>query len=162
MVITPYTPADARAVTDIYNHYVTATTATFETRPLTAGQMAARMAGIASEYPSLVAKLDDGTPAGYCYAHKWKSFAAYSRTLETTIYIREGLTSRRLGRALMLRLIDECRARAIHSLIACITAENQGSIRFHESLGFRRVSYFKEAGYKFGRYLDVADLQLLL
>lgn len=62
----------------------------------------------------------------------------------------------------MRRLIEECRALGFHSLIACVTAENSTSVRFHERLGFRQVSRFAEVGLKFGRRLDVVDLQLIL
>ncbi|MDE6792697.1 MAG: GNAT family N-acetyltransferase [Muribaculaceae bacterium] len=48
------------------------------------------------------------------------------------------------------------------SLIACITAENEESCRFHERLGFERVSLFREVGVKFGKWLDVADYQMRL
>lgn len=62
----------------------------------------------------------------------------------------------------MCRLIDECRSRGYHALIACITADNYSSLRMHGSLGFRQVSRFHEAGLKFGRRLDVIDLELVL
>ena len=67
-----------------------------------------------------------------------------------------------IGQVLMDHLIKECRERGYMSLIACITAENEGSRRFHERLGFSQVSDFKRVGYKFGRYLDVTDYQLQL
>ncbi|MDE6340438.1 MAG: GNAT family N-acetyltransferase, partial [Muribaculaceae bacterium] len=60
------------------------------------------------------------------------------------------------------RLIDECRQSGIGGLIACNTSENEGSIRFHEKLGFRKVSRFRAVGQKFNRLLDVTDLELLL
>lgn len=62
----------------------------------------------------------------------------------------------------MRRLIEDCRALGFHSLIACVTAENSTSVRFHERLGFSQVSRFVEVGLKFGRRLDVVDLQLIL
>ena len=73
-----------------------------------------------------------------------------------------GLQKRGTGEALMRKLIEECRHRGFHSLIACITADNRPSIALHEKLGFRKVSGFKEVGMKFGRWLDVEDYQLLL
>ena len=62
----------------------------------------------------------------------------------------------------MRRLIEECRRRGCHALVACITAENADSRRLHERLGYKQVSLFEEVGRKFGRWLDVTDYELLL
>ena len=62
----------------------------------------------------------------------------------------------------MTHLIDECRRQGYHALIACITADNLSSLRFHQRLGFRQVSRFPKVGRKFGRWLDVIDLELIL
>ena len=47
-------------------------------------------------------------------------------------------------------------------LIACVTAENAASVAFHKRIGFEQVSHFKNVGCKFGRLLDVVDLQYTL
>ena len=62
----------------------------------------------------------------------------------------------------MTHLIDECCRQGYHALIACITADNLSSLRFHQRLGFRQVSRFSEVGRKFDRWLDVIDLELIL
>lgn len=99
---------------------------------------------------------------GYCYAHQWKERAAYSKTLETTIYIDKDATRQGLGRIMVKLLIDICRNEGYRALIACITQGNEASIKMHESLGFKQVSEFKEVGFKFDTWLDVVDLELLL
>lgn len=151
---------DAREIAEIYNHYVLHDTASFETTPLTESQMRSRLTDI-SDYPQYVCE-EAGSIVGYCHAKPWKPRSAYAPTLETTIYLRPGNTGGGIGESLMLRLIEECRRRGFRSLIADITGENAGSIRFHERLGFHRVSYFPRVGEKFGRQLDVVDLQLFL
>ena len=150
---------DAREIAEIYNRYVANTTATFELRPLTEEEMRGRIEEVAAKFPYYVWE-EEGIILGYCYAHKWKGFAAYDITLESTIYLLPDVKGRGIGMKLMKRLIDECRRRGFISLIACITAENEESCRFHEKLGFRQVSLFRNVGKKFGRLLDVADYQL--
>lgn len=152
---------DAGEIADIYRWYVENSTATFEVQPLSESQMRKRIEEIASRYPCFVWE-EEGRILGYCYAHRWKNYAAYDITLETTIYLAPGITGQGIGRELMRTLIDECRERGVGSLIACITAENEGSCRFHESLGFGQVSDFRKVGMKFGRLLDVRDYQLIL
>ena len=79
-----------------------------------------------------------------------------------TVYVSSSCLGRGIGTLLMQRLIGECRSTGCHVLIACITADNAGSICFHEKLGFCCVSMFSAVGRKFGRWLDVVDYELLL
>lgn len=81
--------ADAKAIVDIYNYYVENTAVSFETETLTVNEMAERIKEISSKFPYFVYE-KDGKILGYCYAHQWKERAAYSKTLETTIYITSG------------------------------------------------------------------------
>lgn len=152
---------DGRAISEIYRHYVSETTVSFEVEPPEAYTMTQRLNGIISEFPGFVWE-ENGKILGYCYVHRWKERKAYERTLETTIYLSPDYIGRGIGRMLMQKLIDECRRRGFVSLIACITAENVASCRFHEDLGFVKVSHFIKVGYKFGRQLDVVDYQLIL
>lgn len=85
-----------------------------------------------------------------------------SKTLETTVYLAPEACHKGIGPLLMTHLIDECRRQGYHALIACITADNLSSLRFHQRLGFRQVSRFSEVGRKFDRWLDVIDLELIL
>lgn len=155
-------PSDAPAITAIYNDYILNTTISFETEALSSEAMLQRINAIAEEFPYYVYEAADGTIGGYCYAHKWKEREAYSRTLETTIYLAPQFQHQGIGRRLMQSLIDECRKRGFVALIACITGGNEASIGLHEALGFEQRSHFKNVGMKFGRMLDVVDLELLL
>lgn len=161
-IIRRATPDDASGIAAIYSRYVSETTVSFELIPPSVSEMRRRIIDISSSHPYLVALTPDGDVAGYCYAHPWKERPAYSRTWETTIYLDMDSTGKGLGRELMSRLITQCRQLGCHALIACITAENTGSITFHSSLGFTKVSHFHQVGHKFGRYLDVIDMELIL
>jgi phosphinothricin acetyltransferase len=67
-----------------------------------------------------------------------------------------------LGEALMRVLIERARANQVHLMIGGIDAANQGSIKLHEKLGFVHAGTIREAGFKFGRWLDLAFYQLTL
>ena len=151
---------DAAQLAAIYNAYVLRSTATFETEPVSVEEMRRRVEAIGKEHPYLVYE-EDGRVAGYCYAHPWKERAAYRHTWETTVYLSPAHTGRGIGTQLMERLMDECRQRGCHALVACITAENMASRRMHERLGFRQVSDFEQVGQKFGRWLGVTDYEWL-
>ena len=161
MNVRPVSPDDSAALAAIYNYYVRGTVISFETEPLSEEEMRERIVQTSAEYPYLVCECE-GQVVGYACAHRWKERAAYSQTWESSIYLHHEWRARGLGRALMEALVPLCRAAGCRALIACITAENQASVAFHESLGFRQVSLFPAVGCKFGRLLDVVDLYLPL
>lgn len=152
---------DAKAITAIYNEYVAHSVVTFETEPLREEDMRSRMVDISSSFPYYVCEVE-GKVVGYCYAHAWKERMAYRNTLETTVYVHSGYHGKGIGTALMVQLIEACRREGYHVLIACLTEPNEASAMLHRALGFRKVSLFKEVGVKFGRWLDVADYELIL
>src|SRR5690606_8706159 len=81
---------------------------------------------------------------------------------EHSLYVREGLRGRGTGSALLTALLERARAQGIHVMVAGIDAENDGSVRLHERFGFTRVGVLPQVGTKFGRWLDLAFLQLVL
>lgn len=155
------TQRDVKRITEIYNDYIINTTISFEVKPLTEDEMRNRIESVLAHGPFLVWE-EDGEIAGYCYAHPWKERAAYHNTLETTVYLAPQYFRRGIGSQLMRELINQCRVDNIKVLIACITANNEASIKMHEALGFKQVSYFSQVGEKFGQWLDVIDMQLTL
>lgn len=154
--------ADAPRLAEIYNHYIAHSTATFETVPLSAEEMAQRIADIAQSYPYFVS-LCDGRIIGYAYAHPWNTRAACSgHSLETTVYVAPDMMHKGIGTALMNHLIGHCRHEGYHALIAIITDDNQQSIAMHRKLGFEPVGHYREVARKFGRWLGVAALELMI
>ncbi|HEY0559834.1 MAG TPA: N-acetyltransferase, partial [Frankiaceae bacterium] len=49
-----------------------------------------------------------------------------------------------------------------HSIIALISGGNDVSVALHLRQGFEPIGTIREAGFKFGRWVDVALLQLRL
>lgn len=154
-------PDDAAEIAAIYNKYVTETTISFETEPVSVSEMRDRILAISSSFPYLVCERG-GHIVGYSYAHLWKERAAYARTLETTIYVASDCRGQGIGSTLMRTLIETCRKQGARALIACITDENKSSVAMHARLGFKQVSQFEKVGIKFGRELGVTDMELLL
>lgn len=154
-------PADVPQITAIYNYYITNSTATFDETPYTEEHMAGIVNEISSRYPYYIYE-ENGQVAGYCYAHPWKERSAFRYAAESSVYVSPDFTNRGIGRDLMQTVIAECRRMGFHSLIACITVENEPSEAMHRSLGFRQVSMFDEVGFKFGRWLGIVDYELML
>jgi|TARA_B100000315_G_scaffold234410_1_gene248384 phosphinothricin acetyltransferase len=155
------TAADAEAIAEIYNWYITNTTITFEEEPVTGDDMAARFARVSEENPWLVL-LEDGKLIGYAYAIDWKARSAYRFSKETTVYLHPKYYGGGRGTRLMQALIDEIRKTPIHVLIAGVALPNEASVALHEKLGFRKMGQFEEVGSKFGDKVDVGYWQLIL
>jgi phosphinothricin acetyltransferase len=154
------TPEDAPEIVNIYNYYVKNTAITFETEPVSVEEMRDRIAAVSLKYPYLIYEENDGI-LGYCYANQWKKRRAYNRTVESTVYIDKNHHQKGIGKALMIALLEYLRNTDTHAVIACITIPNEKSVSLHEKLGFKQVSEFKEVGFKFEKWLDAGDWELL-
>lgn len=103
-----------------------------------------------------------GTLLGFASYGTFRGWPAYKYSVEHSVYVAQGLRQRGVGRALMLRLIQSAEEQQYHLLIGGIDASNAHSIAFHEKLGFVHAGTIKQAGFKFGRWLDLAFYQLTL
>ena len=153
---------DAAQLADIYNYYVANTVITFEEQPVSAGEMATRVADVQRQgLPWLVAE-EGHTVVGYSYANKWKARSAYRHSVETTIYLKHGFEGRGIGKILYAALLPILREKGIHAVIGGAALPNPASVALHEALGFEQVATFRQVGFKHGRWVDVAYWQLIL
>ncbi|GAB90998.1 GNAT family N-acetyltransferase [Gordonia rhizosphera] len=153
---------DIAPITAIYNDAVEHTTAIWNDRTV---DTADRERWLTDRqrigYPVLVA-VDDGEVLGYASFGDWRAFDGYRHTVEHSVYVRGDAQGRGVGRLLMNALIERARSLGKHVMVAGIEAGNIGSIRLHERLGFTRVGLLPEVGTKFGSWLDLVFLQLIL
>ena len=155
------TVADLDAVREIYNYYVERSTCTYMIERETAAQRLAWFQAHGPAHPVTVAE-SDGEVVGWASLSSWSSRCGYSRTAEASVYVRHDHHRRGVGRALLLDLIDRAKALGHHVIIGGASADQTASLELQYALGFERVAYFKETGYKFGKWLDVVYTQLIL
>jgi phosphinothricin acetyltransferase len=113
-------------------------------------------------FPVLGVETADGTLAGFTTYGPFRSQCGYRFTVEHSVYVEKSRRGQGIGHVLMRALIDAARAGGIHMLVGGIDASNQGSIRFHREFGFTHCGTIREAGFKFGRWLDLDFYQLIL
>lgn len=160
-MIRPATEADAQAICNIYNPYISDTIITFEEEPVAVEEMTQRIHYTISSLPWIVIE-DEGQVVGYAYASRWKSRCAYRYSVETTVYLSNATTGKGFGSLLYEHLIAELRQRSIHSLIGGIALPNAASVSLHEKIGFEKVAHFKEVGWKFNQWIDVGYWELII
>ena len=161
-MIRPVNLEDGAAICSIYNHYVENAIYTFEEAPLQVDEMRERIRKISAKYPYLVYEDGNGEVNGYAYINTWKEREAYRFSAELSVYVKDGLHGKGMGRQLMERLLEEVRKTEIHSLVSGISLPNDPSVALHEKLGFVKIGQFREIGYKLGKWLDVGYWELVL
>lgn len=159
-VIRTANEADIAAITAIYAAEVRDFVNTYEYEAPDETEMRRRMQGIVEAgYPYLVAEAD-GQIAGYAYASSFRARIGYRFTVENSVYVAAGWQGRRIGSALLERLIADCESRGFRQMVAVIgETANAGSIRLHERFGFRHIGTFPGIGLKHGRWLDTVFMQ---
>jgi L-amino acid N-acyltransferase YncA len=161
-MIRPATASDAGVIVGIYNHYITNTSITFEEQPVTAEQMAERIAAVnSSSLPWLVAE-ESGQIVGYAYATKWKERSAYRFSVEATVYLQNGIVRQGLGSKLYDALFASLAELDVRVVIGGIALPNPNSIALHEKFGLKKVAHFEQVGFKFGKWVDVGYWQKVM
>ena len=154
--------SDLPAVLAIYNDVVATTTSVYRDDPATLDdRMAWWRDRVAQRLPVLVAVAGDQV-VGFASFGDFRAWPGYRFTVEHSVHVRADLRGRGVGHALMVPLLDRARAMGKHVMVAGVDADNAGSIRFHERLGFERAGHLREVGFKFGRRLDLVFLQRML
>lgn len=150
----------------IYNPAVLSSTATFDLVPRTLQQQRDWISDRSGARFVLVAVDDDEMPGstvhGFAAISPYRDRAAYSTTVEDSVYIAEDHRGHGVGRLLLDALVDTARAHGFHSMIARIVSGHEASIALHSSCGFEIIGHEREVGRKFGRWLDVIIMQKLL
>ncbi|MRS11784.1 MAG: N-acetyltransferase family protein [Actinobacteria bacterium] len=161
MQIRSATAEDVPAITRIYNQAVTDTTASFDLEPQTNEQRVRWLTARAVHHPVFVAE-EKGRIAGWGSLSPYSDRAAYDATAEISVYIDRDYHRRGLGAAMGERLVAEARVHGLHVLVARVCTENDASLRLFRRMGFADCGRMHEVGRKFGRWLDVAILELPL
>lgn len=161
-LVRPALPRDLPAILDVYNEAVRTTTATYDYEPQAMEARAAWFEERAKRgLPVLVAEAR-GVVVGWASLNPHREKPGYARTVENSIYVAEHARGAGVGALLLEALVEEARRLGVHVVLAGIDAENEASLRLHRRFGFVEVGRFRQVGWKFGRWLDVAYLQLTL
>ena len=162
MRIRPADRPDLARLTEIYNHYVVHSHATFDMDPFTETTRSPWFEAFdGGRYQCWVAETD-GSIAGYACSQPLKPKAAYQTSVEVSVYLDPDSQGRGLGRTLYEHLMPALAARDLHRAYALIAQPNEPSMALHAAFGFRPVSHLTEVGRKFGRYWDVIWLEKAL
>ncbi|MEV4684929.1 GNAT family N-acetyltransferase [Streptomyces kurssanovii] len=161
--------ADLAALTDIYNHYVRETPITFDTTVFTPEQRRSWLHSHPEDGPHRLLVAQDVRFAGpnppdhpthgilgYATSSPFRPKAAYSTSVEVSVYCVPRAAGRGIGTLLYKALFEALADEDVHRAYAGVALPNDASVRLHTRFGFRHVGTYGEVGRKFGRYWDVA------
>ena len=149
--------SDAEAIAEIYNYYILNTVITFEFDPITPREIMNRMEKYQEVGPYLVFEENERI-IGYAYVSKFRDRNAYEHSVESSIYVKNGLGGKGVGTKLYSELLSQVSLQR-HIIIGGIALPNDASVKLHEKCGFKKVGHFSEVGRKFGKWIDVGFWQ---
>jgi phosphinothricin acetyltransferase len=174
VVLRPARPNDhdAEATRQIYNLEVTTSTVTFDLVPRSLEEQRRWIGARSGAHAVVVAEQrlggdarsagNEGEIVGFGSLSPWRDRPAYSTSVEDSVYVRRDYQGRGVGKTLLAELVRVGRAHGFHAVFARIVGGHESSVALHRSLGFEVVGTEREVGRKFGKWLDVVVMELLL
>jgi L-amino acid N-acyltransferase len=159
--IRPATTSDLGAINAIYNHYVLHSTCTYQEEPEPLAGRRRWFRHHDGKHPVIVAEAG-GKVAGWGSLSAYHERSAYRRTVENSVYVHHQHHRRGVGSLLLQELIVRARDLGHRAIIAGIDGEQTASVALHTKFHFKKAGHFKQVGFKFGRWLDVIYMELIL
>jgi phosphinothricin acetyltransferase len=100
-----------------------------------------------------------GRVAGWAALSPVSRRSAYRGVAEVSVYVRDDLKGRGVGRLLLEALIREAEAAGIWTLQASVFPENHATLRLHAACGFRTVGRRERIGRLHGLWRDTLLLE---
>ncbi|HEY0650851.1 arsinothricin resistance N-acetyltransferase ArsN1 family A [Phenylobacterium sp.] len=152
-------PADAAAITAIYNQGIEDRVGTFETERRQAADIEAwfphAKAFVAVEDP-------DGEVVGYAVAHPYAGRPCYAGIGAFSVYVRRDQRGRGVGRVAMTALVDAAREAGLWKLTSRVFPENRASLALMAWSGFKEVGVYEKHGKLDGVWRDCVIVERLL
>ena len=143
---------DAASIAAIWNPIIQDTAITFWPTERTETEIATIIADRhGAGHAHLVAEAD-GRIIGFATYGQFRGGLGYARSMEHTIHIAPDQRGTGLGRHLMTAIKDHARAAGHRLMIGDITGSNDGSLRFHQRMGYAEWGRIPAAGWKFGQF----------
>lgn len=161
MLIRRATGADAKTIAALWNPYIRDTAVTFTPSEKTASDVAQMIDDHDRRGHATFVAVDGGLLGFATYA-QFRAGAGYATCMEHSIMLAPPARGRGVGRGLMTALCDHATAAGAHQMIAGISAENPDGQAFHARMGFATLARVPQAGFKFGRFIDLVLMQKFL
>ncbi|MFO1203480.1 MAG: N-acetyltransferase family protein [Tabrizicola sp.] len=161
-MIRPARAADAPALAALLNHWILNTAVTFNPVPKSSDDILAMIATKSADGHAFLVAEDEGQVIGQASYGQFRGGVGYKTCMEHSISLLPGTPRKGLGRALLTAVEDHARIQGAHQMIAGVSGENPDGQAFHARMGYRHIATVPQAGFKFGRYMDLVLMQKFL
>ena len=168
IIIRKATENDAEALLNIYAYYVANTAVSFEYEVPTLEEFTNRIKTTLPNYPYLVA-VADGRIAGYIYAGRLGTRAAYAWSAITSIYIDKQFHGMGIGKKLyaeLERILKKQNVVNVYARVAEPIEEDEyltnNSALFHKAIGYEVSGRWHKCGNKFGRWYNLIEMEKII
>ncbi len=162
MNIRAATQADLPAILEITNEVIANTKAIYAYVPQTLEERARWFADLKSDgWPVIVAEAN-GQVVGFGSIAVFRTRPAYKYTAEHSVHVHADHRGKGVGRTLLLALIEEARRMELRTLVGGIDSGNTVSLKLHADHGFVETARMPNVAWKFGEWLELVFMQLVL
>ncbi len=161
-MIRPARAADAPALAALLNHWIEHTPVTFNPVPKTTADILDMIVAKSGSGHAFLVAEDSGQIIGQASYAQFRGGKGYATCMEHSISLLPGSPRKGLGRALLTAIEDHARTAGAHQMIAGVSGENPGGQAFHARMGYSHLATVPQAGFKFGRYIDLVLMQKFL
>jgi L-amino acid N-acyltransferase YncA len=164
MRLVPCSPdRHAKAILGILNDAIITSTALYDYKPRSFESMIDWFKARQSEgLPVLGVEDQGGELMGFASYGVFRPWPAYKYSVEHSVYVHKDHRRKGVGVLLMRQLILAAKAQGYHVMVGAIDVNNAASVALHQKLGFTHAGTIRQAGFKFGQWLDLCFYQLIL
>ncbi|AWB34510.1 GNAT family N-acetyltransferase [Orrella marina] len=150
---------DLKPIHALLNEVIETSTALYDYQPRPLAQVSQWMADkLALGLPVRVALDEQERFLGFATFGPFRPHPAYKYTVEHSIYVDSAARGQGIGSAMLEDIVQCAIDRNLHLIVGAIDADNTASIALHRRHGFIQAGVIEQAGFKFGRWLDLALL----
>jgi L-amino acid N-acyltransferase YncA len=153
----------ASSILAIFNDAILHSTALYDYKTRTMEMMAAWFEAKAKgNFPVIGIENDSGELMGFGSYGTFRAWPAYKYSVEHSVYVDTRFRRQGIGKRLLQEIITAAQKQDYHILVGAIDSANIVSIHLHEAMAFTHCGTIRQAGFKFGRWLDLVFYQLIL
>jgi L-amino acid N-acyltransferase len=153
----------ANPILEIFNEAIVNSTALYDYKPRTPQMLASwfELKG-RGNFPVIGVVSAGGELMGFGSYGTFRAWPAYKYSIEHSLYVAPQFRGQGVGKQLLQEIISAAGEQDYHVLIGGIDSQNAVSIGLHQRFGFQHAGTIRQAGFKFGRWLDLEFYQLIL